>query len=246
MNQNLRNNMNWTKRQIPILAIVAASSFFGTFLISSVNIALPAIEKDFSLDAVTLSWVVTAFLLSTAMFLLPVGRWGDLTGIRRIFKAGMVIFTVSSLLSGFATTGYWLIVMRFLQGIGTAFSSTTGAAILVSAFLPQYRGRVLGISVSGVYHRLASGPFFITKYEYDYEFCSEKPDGTGLWIGFNHAGCGADYKHDYWHAVFAILFEKQAAETVANPLFLKALKFGFVTFATISLAEIYFYFSRGK
>lgn len=159
--------MNWTKEQISILAIVAASSFFGTFLISSVNIALPAIEKDFGLDAVTLSWVVTSFLLSTAMFLLPVGRWGDLSGIRRLYKTGMVIFTVSSLLSGFATSGYWLIVMRFLQGIGAAFSSTTGAAILVSAFLPQHRGRVLGMSVSGVYLGLAFGPFFggfLTQY----------------------------------------------------------------------------------
>ena len=159
--------MNWTKKQISILAIVAASSFFGTFLISSVNIALPAIEKDFGLDAVTLSWVVTSFLLSTAMFLLPVGRWGDLSGIRRLYKTGMVIFTVSSMLSGFATSGYWLIVMRFLQGIGAAFSSTTGAAILVSAFLPQHRGRVLGMSVSGVYLGLAFGPFFggfLTQY----------------------------------------------------------------------------------
>ena len=159
--------MNWTKKQISILAIVAASSFFGTFLISSVNIALPSIEKDFGLDAVTLSWVVTAFLLSTAMFLLPVGRWGDLTGIRRLYKTGMVIFTVSSFLSGFAVSGYWLIVLRFLQGIGAAFSSTTGAAILVSAFLPQYRGRVLGISVSAVYLGLAFGPFFggfLTQY----------------------------------------------------------------------------------
>ncbi len=159
--------MNWTKKQISILAIVATSSFFGTFLISSVNIALPAIEKDFGLDAVTLSWVVTSFLLSTAMFLLPVGRWGDLSGIRRLYKFGMVIFTVSSLLSGFATSGYWLIVMRFLQGIGAAFSSTTGSAILVSAFSPQHRGRVLGMSVSGVYLGLAFGPFFggfLTQY----------------------------------------------------------------------------------
>ena len=159
--------MNWTKKQISILAIVAASSFFGTFLISSVNIALPAIEKDFGLDAVTLSWVVTSFLLSTAMFLLPVGRWGDLSGIRRLYKFGMVIFTVSSLLSGFATSGYWLIILRFLQGVGAAFSGTTGSAILVSAFLPQYRGRVLGISVSAVYLGLAFGPFFggfLTQY----------------------------------------------------------------------------------
>ncbi|MDX9882419.1 MAG: MFS transporter [Prolixibacteraceae bacterium] len=159
--------MNWTKKQISILAIVAVTSFMGTFLISSVNIALPGIEKSFGLDAVTLSWVVTSFLLSTAMFLLPVGRWGDLTGIRRIFKMGVIIFTLSSLLCGLAGSGFQLILLRFLQGIGAAFTSTTGPAILVSAFLPQYRGRVLGISVSAVYLGLAFGPFaggFLTQY----------------------------------------------------------------------------------
>ena len=159
--------MRWTKKQISILAIVAITSFMGTFLISSVNIALPAIEKSFGLNAVTLSWVITSFLLATAMFLLPVGRWGDLTGIRRIFKIGITIFTVSSVVCGLATSGFWLILFRFIQGIGAAFSSTTGPAILVSAFLPQYRGRVLGMSVSAVYLGLAFGPFaggFLTQY----------------------------------------------------------------------------------
>ena len=159
--------MNWTNRQISILAIVAITSFMGTFLISSVNIALPSIEKSFGLNAVELSWVITSFLLATAMFLLPVGRLGDLTGIRRIFKTGITIFTISSIVCGFAPTGFWLILFRFIQGIGAAFSSTTGPAILVSAFLPQYRGRVLGISVSAVYLGLAFGPFaggFLTQY----------------------------------------------------------------------------------
>lgn len=159
--------MDWTKKQVSILAIVAITSFMGTFLISSVNIALPAIEKSFGLSAVKLSWVVTAFLLATAMFLLPVGRWGDLTGIRRIFKTGVIIFTVSSLICGFAPSGFWLILFRFIQGIGAAFSSTTGPAILVSAFEPKHRGRVLGISVSSVYLGLAFGPFaggFLTQY----------------------------------------------------------------------------------
>jgi EmrB/QacA subfamily drug resistance transporter len=159
--------MNWTKKQISILAVVAITSFMGTFLISSVNIALPSIEKSFGLDAVKLSWVITAFLLATAMFLLPVGRWSDLTGIRRIFKAGVVIFTFASLICGFAVSGTWLIIFRFIQGIGAAFTSTTGAAILVSAFPPQHRGRVLGFSVSAVYLGLAFGPFaggFLTQY----------------------------------------------------------------------------------
>ncbi|TNF40365.1 MAG: MFS transporter, partial [Bacteroidetes bacterium] len=132
-----------------------------------INIALPAIEKSFGLDAVTLSWVITSFLLATAMFLLPVGRWGDLTGIRRIFKAGVVVFTLSSLACGLSVSGPTLILFRFIQGIGAAFTSTTGPAILVSAFLPQFRGRVLGISVSAVYLGLSFGPFaggFLTQY----------------------------------------------------------------------------------
>lgn len=150
-----------------LIAIVAVTAFMGTFLISSINIALPAIGKSFGLDAVALSWIVTSFLLSTAIFLLPVGRWGDLTGIRRIFKSGMVIFTLSSLLCGLAGSGFWLIAMRFLQGIGAAFTGTTGSAILVASFPPRYRGRVLGMSVSAVYLGLAFGPFaggFLTQY----------------------------------------------------------------------------------
>lgn len=159
--------MSWTKSQFSIVSIVAITSFMGTFLISSMNIALPAIEKSFSMNAISLSWVVTAFLLSTAMFLLPFGRFADLTGVKRLFKMGVLLFTLSSLLCSIASSGFWLIFFRFLQGIGAAFTSTTGPAILVSSFLPQYRGRVLGISVSAVYLGLAFGPFaggFLTQY----------------------------------------------------------------------------------
>lgn len=155
------------KKQISILAIVAVTSFMGTFLISSVNIALPSIEKSFGLGAVSLSWVVTSFLLATAMFLLPAGRWGDLTGVRKLFKTGIIIFTLASLLCSFANSGLQLILARYIQGIGAALTSTTGPAILVSAFLPQHRGRVLGISVSAVYTGLAFGPFaggLLTQY----------------------------------------------------------------------------------
>jgi len=151
--------MKWTKKQISILGIVAITSFMGTFLISSINIALPAIEKTFSLNAVELSWVVTSFLLASAMFLLPVGRFGDLSGIRRLFKIGVLVFTLSSLVCGLSTSGTVLIIFRFIQGVSAAFSSVTGPAILVSAFDPKYRGRVLGMSVAAVYLGLAFGPF---------------------------------------------------------------------------------------
>jgi len=152
--------MNYTKEHISILAIAALTSFMGTFLISSVNIALPSIEKDFGLDAVSLSWMVTAFLLASAILLLPVGRLADSKGIRKLFKVGLVIFTTTSLLCAIAPSGYLLIFFRFLQGIGAALTTTTGPAILVSVFPGQQRGRVLGISVSAVYLGLATGPLF--------------------------------------------------------------------------------------
>ncbi|MGQ1890736.1 MFS transporter [Thermophagus sp. OGC60D27] len=151
--------MSWTSKQFSILSLVAITSFMGTFLISSINIALPSIEKSFELDAVTLSWVVTAFLLSMALLLLPAGRWGDLTGIRRLFKTGVILFTLSSVLCALSPSGLWLIGFRFVQGAGAAFTSTTGPAILVSAFPPRQRGSVLGMSVSAVYLGLAFGPF---------------------------------------------------------------------------------------
>lgn len=152
--------MIWTKKHISILLIISITSFMGTFLISSINIALPAIEKTFGMDAVMLSWVVTSFLLATAMFQLPIGRWGDSSGVNKLYKVGLIVFTLSSLASAFVPSGTWFIATRFLQGIGAAFTNTTGQAILVSSFPAQHRGRVIGISVSAVYLGLSLGPFF--------------------------------------------------------------------------------------
>ncbi len=131
----------------------------GSFLISSINIALPAIEESYNMSALSLSWVVTAFLLSSAIFLLPAGKLGDLIGAEKIYKIGLLIFTLSSLISPLAPTGALLIAARFAQGVGAALTGTTGQAILVAAFPPKDRGQVIGISVSSVYLGLSFGPF---------------------------------------------------------------------------------------
>ncbi|WP_026474650.1 MFS transporter [Alkaliflexus imshenetskii] len=151
--------MSWDKTQKTALGIAVITSFLGPFLISAVNVALPAIEQAFQMNALALSWIVTAFLLSSAILLLPMGRWADITGVRRIFKIGVVIFTITTLGCGLSPSGTVLILFRFLQGIGGAMTMTTGPAILVSIFPPMQRGRVLGISVASVYMGLALGPF---------------------------------------------------------------------------------------
>jgi len=146
------------REDLSVLLVVAITSFMGTFLISAVNIALPTIERDFSLTAIELSWIITSFILGTALFMLPAGTWGDRNDNRRLFQWGLLLFTLSSLLCYFAPDGYWLIAGRFVQGAGAAFTGTTGQAILVATFPATRRGQVLGISVSSVYAGLALGP----------------------------------------------------------------------------------------
>jgi EmrB/QacA subfamily drug resistance transporter len=142
-----------------ILVVVLLSSFITPFMSSSVNIALPAIAKRFSLDAVTLNWVATSYLLTTAVFLLPMGRIADIYGKARIFASGMAIFTVSTLAAGVSNSIALLIIARVVQGIGSAFIFSTGIAMLSAAYRPVVRGKMLGYSIATVYIGLTAGPF---------------------------------------------------------------------------------------
>ncbi|MEM0302224.1 MAG: MFS transporter [Archaeoglobaceae archaeon] len=141
-----------------VLIASTIASFLTPFMGSAVNLALPSIEKEFELDAIFLAWITTAFLLSTAMFLVPMGRLGDIKGRKSLFVLGLLIFTLSSLLCSLAISGESLVVFRFLQGIGSAMIASTGVAMLTSAYPPQERGKVIGINTSAVYVGLSSGP----------------------------------------------------------------------------------------
>jgi EmrB/QacA subfamily drug resistance transporter len=149
------------------LIVTTLTSFIGPFAISSVNVALPTIQAEFSADAVLLSWVATSFLLAMAVFLVPFGKAADIYGRKKIFTWGLILYTISSLLAAFAFTIKMLIALRVLQGLGSAMFVTTGMAILTSVFEPSKRGRVIGIYVSAVYIGLSVGPFaggFLARY----------------------------------------------------------------------------------
>lgn len=149
------------------LIIAALNSFITPFMGSSINIALPAIEKDFHVDAVLLSWIATAYLLAVAVSLVPFGRLADIYGRKKIFTSGVLLFTISSFLCAVSFSTPMLIVFRIFQGVGNAMVFATGMAILVSVYPPQERGKVLGINVAAVYIGLSAGPFFggiLTQY----------------------------------------------------------------------------------
>jgi len=150
-----------------VLTVTAFASFLTPFMGSSVNLALPSIGEEFSLNAVTLNWIVSSYMLTTSMLLLPAGRAGDIIGRKKIFMAGMVVFTLSMILLTFTPGIRWLIGARILQGIGGAMMFGTNMAILTSVFPPGERGRAMGINVTAVYAGLASGPFLggiLTRY----------------------------------------------------------------------------------
>jgi len=149
------------------LLVAALGSFLTSFMSSSVNIALPSIGREFAMDAVLLSWVATSYLLAAAMFLVPFGRIADIHGRKRIFTYGILIYTVSSLLSAISTSAIILICFRILQGIGGAMIFGTAVAIITSVFPVGERGKALGINVATVYSGLSLGPFlggFLTQH----------------------------------------------------------------------------------
>jgi MFS family permease len=142
-----------------ILFVAVISAFLIAFMGSAVNLALPAIGKEFDADAILLGWVATSYLLSSAIFLVPLGRLADIYGRKKVFLAGMVIFTFASLMSSLATGISMLLAFRVLQGLGSSMIFATGLAIVSSVFPPEKRGRAIGLTIAAVYTGLSFGPF---------------------------------------------------------------------------------------
>ena len=113
---------------------------FGQLMIvldsTIVNVALPSIQRDLHFTQANLTWVVNAYLLTYGSFLLLAGRAGDLIGRKRVFLAGVVVFTVASVLSGLAGDPATLIGARFLQGLGGALSAGVQCQPAVASTFP--------------------------------------------------------------------------------------------------------------
>lgn len=142
-----------------VLLLVTVTSFMTPFTSSSINVALPAIQNDFGVNAILLAWIPTSYLISSAIFLIPFGKIADTWGRPRIFIFGLVISSVASLFSTASFNIEMLLITRVLQGVGTAMISSTGTAMLAAAFPPGERGRVIGINVAMVHIGRSVGPF---------------------------------------------------------------------------------------
>lgn len=151
-------NDNGSSRMVALI-VTTISSFLTPFMAASVIVALPSIGREFRMDPVFLSWVVTAFLLGVGVFLIPMGRLADIIGRKKIYLTGLAVFGITSLICAGTRSGYTLVLCRFFQGAGAAMTFGPGIAILTSIFPPAERGKALGINIGTVYLGMSLGPF---------------------------------------------------------------------------------------
>ncbi|MGW3352326.1 MFS transporter [Nonomuraea rubra] len=141
------------------LAAVTLGTFM-TYLDNNVgNVALPTIQRDLGLTISGLEWIVSSYILVFAGLMLAGGRLADVLGARRVFLAGLAVFTLASLAAGLATSGGMLIAARAVQGVGAALLTPTTLSLISQIFPdPAERGRAVGIwSASGALS-MALGP----------------------------------------------------------------------------------------
>ena len=141
-----------------LIAFVAAGTFIGSILASMVTVALPSIARSMDVAMDDAGMVIQAFLLVAAITLIPAGRLGDRVGHLRVYRVGLGILVVASVLCAAAPGFHVLLVGRGLQGLGAGMLMSCGPALLTTSVAPSARGRVLGIVSSATYVGLTLGP----------------------------------------------------------------------------------------
>src|SRR5215469_3563229 len=175
------------RRRWVTLFIVCLAQLMIVLDVTIVNVALPSIQRDLHFSQANLSWVVNAFLVTFGSLLLLAGRLGDLAGRKRVFLAGVITFTVASLLCGIAPSQGWLIGARFLQGVGAAAQASVILAIIVTEF-PEAadRTRAMGayvfVSVAGGSLGLLAGGVLTQALSWHWVFFVNLPIGAAAFL----------------------------------------------------------------
>src|SRR6184192_2038351 len=162
MSESKELNMTDRSRWIA-LYVLCAGVLMIVLDVTIVNVALPSIQDDLGFSQSALAWVVNAYLIAFGGLLLLAGRLGDLISRRRIFLAGLAVFTLASLACGMAQSQAWLVIARFVQGAGGAMTSAVILGMIVTMFPePREQAKAIGIyafvaSAGGAVGLLAGG-----------------------------------------------------------------------------------------
>ena len=171
------------RRRWMSLIVVCLAQLMIVLDTTIVNVALPSIQHDLHFSQGNLTWVVNAFLIAFGSFLLLAGRLGDLLGRRRVFLAGVALFTVASALCGLAPSQGLLVAARFVQGIGGALAASVILAIVVTEFpQPAERARAMSayvfVAVAGGSLGLLAGGALTQALDWHWIFFVNLPIGA--------------------------------------------------------------------
>jgi EmrB/QacA subfamily drug resistance transporter len=167
------------------LVVVCLGQLMMVVDMTIVNVALPVIQRDLRFSQADLTWVVGAYLISYGSFLLLAGRLGDLYGRKRVFLAGVAIFTAASLACGLAEGQVVLIAARFAQGLGGAIATAVIIALIVTDFpRPDERVRAMGaymfVVTSGGSLGLLLGGGIVQSVDWHWIFMVNLPIGLAV------------------------------------------------------------------
>ena len=170
-----------------VLVIICLAQFMVVLDATIVNVALPHIKTSLHFSNTNLQWIINAYTLVFAGFLLLGGRAGDLLGRKRLFMVGLVIFTAASLLNGLATTSGMLIGFRALQGFGAALISPAALSIISTTFAEgKERAKALGvwaaIAIGGSAFGLVLGGWLTQSFSWNWIFFVNVPIGILAFI----------------------------------------------------------------
>ena len=167
------------------LIVVCLGQLMMVVDMTIVNVALPVIQRDLHFSQANLTWVVGAYLISYGSFLLMAGRFGDILGRKRVFLAGVLLFTIASALCGLADSQLLLIGARFLQGLGGAIATSVILALIVTDFpRPDERVRAMGaymfVVTSGGSLGLLLGGALVQSVDWHWIFYVNLPIGVAV------------------------------------------------------------------
>lgn len=149
------------------LTVSVIVSFVVAYVSSAINVALPYIGQSFTLDSVFLGWIASAYLLFSAILLIPFGKLADMYGKKLIIKYGTIIFTIAILLSALSNSGMMLLISRIMVAVGSAMIIGNVYSLIASAYPDGEEGKPLAISVAAAYVGLSVGPVlggFLTQF----------------------------------------------------------------------------------
>jgi EmrB/QacA subfamily drug resistance transporter len=175
------------RRRWIALVVVCLGQLMIVLDTTIVNVALPAIQRDLHFSQANLTWVVNAYLITFGSFLLLAGRLGDLVGRKRVFLAGLALFTLASALCGLADSQGLLIAARFLQGLGGAVASSVILAIVVTEFpKPAEQAKAMSVfvftAVGGGSIGLLAGGALTQSLDWHWIFFVNLPIGIGAFL----------------------------------------------------------------